>query len=100
LILRGRKEFGSTALNVFRRYAKALQQGNGRLIMAIINEDIYAQLQRTGSLEVFGSENVILQDPLLLGSTKAAYDAGVDALAILIAERDRAAAGPEIEDAL
>ncbi len=58
LILRGRKEFGSTALNVFQRYAEALQKGNGRLILAVVNDKVFAQLERTGSLSVFGSENI------------------------------------------
>ena len=95
LILRGRKEFGSTALNVFKRYAEDLREGNGRLVLAIVNEGIIEQLERTGSFETFGSENVLLQDPLLFASTTAAYEAGADALASLLEERDRAAAGDD-----
>lgn len=76
LFLRGRKELGSTAMGVLHRYALTLQDGNGRLILADVEETVRKQLERTGMLAFFGEENVLHADPKILASARAGLDAG------------------------
>ena len=97
LVLRGRRALGSTALQVFRGYAEALQKGNGRLLLVDVNDAVVEQLERTGLLADFGPENILPQNPLLVASTKDAYDAGAEALASLLEERERAVADDQEE---
>jgi len=74
IILRGRQNLGSTAIEVFERYAETLQQNEGRLFLADVSEPVRDQLQRTGALAVIGEENVIPANEYLIASTQAAYD--------------------------
>jgi SulP family sulfate permease len=64
-ILRGRDDVGSTLITVLDRYARALQAGNGRLLLAEVDEKVHDQLQRTGLLRLLGEENVYLAQPQL-----------------------------------
>jgi SulP family sulfate permease len=57
--MRGRPEIGSTVLEVFRRYAKALAVNENILILAGVDLSLREQLERTGMLEVLGAENII-----------------------------------------
>ena len=75
IILRGRKQLGSTAIGVFERYAQTLQQNGGQLFLADVNDSVRAQLQKTGALSVIGEENIIPANDLLLESTQLAYEA-------------------------
>jgi SulP family sulfate permease len=58
LRLRGRNEVGSTFLRVIDRYAKSIQDNHGKLILVGVSKPVYTQLQKTGLLDVLGSENV------------------------------------------
>jgi SulP family sulfate permease len=58
LRLRGRNEIGSTFLRVIDRYAKSIQANHGKLILVGVSKQVYTQLQKTGLLDVLGSENV------------------------------------------
>jgi SulP family sulfate permease len=58
LRLRGRNEIGSTFLRVMDRYAKSIQANQGKLILVGVSKQVYTQLQKTGLLDVLGSENV------------------------------------------
>jgi SulP family sulfate permease len=58
LRLRGRNEIGSTFLRVIDRYAKSIQANQGKLILVGVSKQVFTQLQKTGLLDVLGSENV------------------------------------------
>jgi SulP family sulfate permease len=76
LILRGRKNVGSTFLNVLKHYHDALRKNGGQLILADVNDAVYEQLRRTGVLEIIGEENILPAQPLFLASLRAASRAG------------------------
>ena len=63
-------ELGSTALRVFQGYAQALQQGNGRLLLADVNDALCEQLERRGLMAAFSPENILLQNPLLVATSQ------------------------------
>lgn len=58
LVLRGRKEVGSTFIGVIDRYAHQLHRRGGRLMLAGVSERVRWQLERTGLLRKLGPENV------------------------------------------
>ena len=93
LILRGRGNVGSTLLNVLKRYDEALQENDGQLILADVNEAVREQLSKTGMLEVFGADNVLPAQPLVLASLQEALAAGQRRLAEL-SHDDEVEAGP------
>lgn len=63
LILRGREEVGSTFLVVLRRYAEALKARDGRLYLAGVSVPLFAQLKRTGLVDVVGEERIMAEQP-------------------------------------
>ncbi len=65
LALRGRDEFGSTLIAILTRYAQAIQANGGRLILTGLDENAYAQLQRTSALKIIGEENIFLAEAQL-----------------------------------
>ena len=83
LSLRGHTELGSTALNVLQTYARTLQEGNGRLILADVQDNVRRQLERTDAMDTFGAENVLPADSRIMGSIDSALAAGQAALAAL-----------------
>lgn len=74
LILRGRPRLGSTAIGVFERYARALQENGGVLYLAAVSESVRAQLEKTGVLDLIGQDHVLPESDLLLSSLRQAYD--------------------------
>lgn len=74
VILRGRLTLGSTAIAVFERYAKAIQENDGRLILAEVSESVQAQLEKTRALEQIGEENVLLAGDLMFTSLRQVYN--------------------------
>ena len=80
LILRGRLQVGSTFLNVVERYADTLNKNGGRLILADVSERIHRQLERTGTLEIIGEDNVIPSNPRMFAATREAWAEGERAL--------------------
>ena len=74
VILRGRIQLGSTSIGVFERYADALKENNGRLILAEVSESVRSQLEKTGAIDVIGAENVLPAGDKMMASLQSAYD--------------------------
>jgi SulP family sulfate permease len=74
LRLRGRNEIGSTFLRVIDRYAKSIQANHGKLILVGVSKQVYTQLQKTGLLDVLGSENVYRATSIIGDSARTALE--------------------------
>lgn len=74
ILLRGRKQIGSTAIGVFERYAAALEENGGRLFLAEVSESVRSQLEKTGAIEVIGADNVLAVGERVMASLQSAYD--------------------------
>jgi SulP family sulfate permease len=75
LRLRGRVDVGSTFLEVLKRYEERMERENGHLLLAGVGDDLFAQLERTGTLDVIGEENVFHAVSTLGDSTARAVGA-------------------------
>lgn len=60
LVLRGKKDVGSTFLEVIVRYANALRQQESKLMLSGIDPRVQQQMERTGIMRVIGRENVYM----------------------------------------
>ncbi len=60
LALRGKKDVGSTFLQVVTRYAKGLQRRNSKLMLVGIAPNVLEQMERTGILRTIGRQNVFM----------------------------------------
>lgn len=60
LLLRGYDQFGSTMIGVLDRYTRMVQDHGGKVILAGISEEVLAQLERTGLLELIGKESIFM----------------------------------------
>jgi SulP family sulfate permease len=58
LVLRDKKDVGSTFLNVVARYAGALRRLESKLMLAGVDPDVVAQMERTGIVRDIGRENL------------------------------------------
>ena len=58
LRLRGRGHVGSSAIDLIRRYAMALQEGGGTLILEGVDHEMRQQLDRTGITELLGEKAI------------------------------------------
>jgi len=74
IILRGRENLGSTAIEVFEKYAETLQRNGGRLFLADVSDPVRSQLEKTDSLAVIGAENVLPPRDELTASLRSAYN--------------------------
>jgi SulP family sulfate permease len=81
LRLRGRKEIGTTLINVLGRYAQQLRAGGGGLILAEVSRNVNQQLLKSGAIEKIGAANVFLAEPRVYASTKQAREAALAKLA-------------------
>jgi len=63
--LRGKGEIGSTFVTVLQRYARALQDHGGKLMLVGVDAVVRDQLAKTGVLALIGEENVFLATPQL-----------------------------------
>jgi SulP family sulfate permease len=81
LLLRGYEDIGSTVNEVLRRYTQALQANHGKLILAGVSPALRSQLQRTGTLDLIGQENIFLATESIGESGNAALRAATDWLA-------------------
>ncbi len=63
--MRGRDEVGSTFLSVVDRYANALQDHGGKLILAGVAPNVMLQLERTGKITKLGKENIFPEEEQL-----------------------------------
>ncbi len=82
LLLRGRKEVGSTFIGVVDRYARQLQRREGRLLLVGVSEHVRWQLEHTRLLKTVGPENVFLATPVVgeaLMQARRAAQAWLDA---------------------
>ena len=73
--LRGRLQVGSTFMGVLERYSLALQANGGKLFLVNVSDPIDRQLQKTGTLQVLGSDSIIHTGGLYLGSLQTALAA-------------------------
>lgn len=65
LVMRGRKEVGSTFLGIIDRYARRLRERGGRLMLVGVSERVLWQLERTRLLRRLGPENVFPATPVI-----------------------------------
>jgi SulP family sulfate permease len=56
--LRGHLEMGSTFITVLRKYVQELKNHDSTLMLVGVNEDIYHQLEKTGTLDIIGEKNI------------------------------------------
>lgn len=62
LRLRGTGEIGSTLLNVLNKYARELQDTDGRLILAGIDPELKERMIKSGQASVIGADNIFERD--------------------------------------
>lgn len=74
VILRGRHNLGSTAIAVFERYARAIQENGGKLFLAEVSDSVRAQLEKTGAIDVIGADNIIPTGDLMFASLQQVYE--------------------------
>ncbi len=60
LALRGKKDVGSTFLQVVMRYARELQRRESKLMLVGIAPNVLTQMERTGILRTIGRQNVFM----------------------------------------
>ena len=58
LRLRGHLEMGSTFVTVLRKYVQELKNHDSTLMLVGVNEEIYNQLKKTGTLNIIGEKNI------------------------------------------
>jgi sulfate permease, SulP family len=58
LVLRDKRNVGSTFLNVVARYAGALRRQKSKLMLAGVDPNVVAQMERTGIVQDIGRENL------------------------------------------
>jgi SulP family sulfate permease len=58
LVLRDKKDVGSTFLNVVARYAEALRRQESKLMLAGVGPRVLEQMDRTGIMRTVGRENL------------------------------------------
>ncbi len=75
LLLRGKLEISSTFMGVLQRYTKALHARGCRLMLVGVEESAYAQLAKTGVLQLIGQENVFRAQPQIGAALNAAIAA-------------------------
>jgi SulP family sulfate permease len=63
LLLRGRKDLGSTFIRVITRYANEVRDQGGRLMLVGLDDHVLRQLRRTGALAIVGAQNVFPSTP-------------------------------------
>lgn len=65
IILRGQPEVGSTFIGVLRRYAATVQANGGRLMLTGVGQRVRYQLEKTGTLDLIGAENLFMEQAQL-----------------------------------
>lgn len=56
--LRGHPEVGSTFLNALTRYAEQLRGQESKLMLAGVESSVVTQMERTGTLQIIGRQNI------------------------------------------
>lgn len=62
LVLRGKKDVGSTFLKVIARYADLLRQQGSKLMLSGVDPHVEEQIERTEIIQHIGRENIFLVD--------------------------------------
>jgi sulfate permease, SulP family len=75
LLLRGKPEISSTFMGVLQRYTRALHARGCRLMLVGVEESAYAQLAKTGVLQLIGQDNVFRSQPQIGAALNAAITA-------------------------
>ena len=75
LLMRGRKDVGSSFIEVLRRYNNRIRANNGKLMLAGVNDLVYDQLARTGVLNELGSGSVFIMTDQLGDALSEAFAA-------------------------
>ena len=70
--LRGRRELGSTFIEVLGRYAQALRERQGKLMLSGVSDLLKEQLERSKCGAIIGSENVFSGRDQLGSATREA----------------------------
>jgi SulP family sulfate permease len=91
LLLRGYEDLGSTVSGVLRRYTQALQDSEGKLMLAGVSPALRDQLVRTGMLDLIGAENIFLATKTIGEAGNAALRAATDWLSKTSPEADEEA---------
>ena len=91
LLLRGYEDVGSTVTGVLHRYTKALQDNEGKLMLAGVSPALRDQLVRTGMLDLIGEENIFLATKTIGEAGNAALRAATDWLSKSSPEADEEA---------
>jgi SulP family sulfate permease len=73
LRLRGRTRVGATLIEVLDSYADDLAEIGGRLYLSGVDEDVVAQLQRAGKLDLNRGVHIVPASPVLGASTAQAW---------------------------
>jgi sulfate permease, SulP family len=73
LRLRGEGDASTTFFDVIEEYAAEVAGAHGLLILADVDPEVRDHMQDAGYLEILGSENVLVAEESLLGSTRKAY---------------------------
>lgn len=73
LMLRGRREVGSTFIGVVDRYSRKLRAQGGKLVLVGVSDRVLYQLFRTGLLKRLGRRNVYRATPVVGRALQAAY---------------------------
>jgi sulfate permease, SulP family len=91
LLLRGYEDVGSTVTGVLHRYTQALQNHEGKLILAGVSPALRDQLARTGMLGLIGEENIFLATKTIGEAGNAALRAATEWLSKTSPEADQEA---------
>jgi SulP family sulfate permease len=75
LRLRGVQRAGSTLVTVIEQYARMLQRGGAILMLAEVSLPLHAQLVKTGTVEICGSERVFKDEADVFAATRRALQA-------------------------
>lgn len=77
-LLRGYDEFGSTMIGVLDRYIRTVQDHGGKVILAGLSEGVLSQLERTGLLELIGTDNIFMAQTEFGIAANQAYESAQD----------------------
>jgi SulP family sulfate permease len=73
--MRGKKDIGSTFLQVVARYARRLQRRKSKLMLVGIAPSVLDQMERTGILRIIGRENIFMATEVVGQALLQAVDA-------------------------
>ncbi|MDP2030435.1 MAG: SulP family inorganic anion transporter [Thiobacillus sp.] len=75
LRLRGVQRAGSTLVTVIEQYARTLRRGGATLMLAEVSPSLYAQLVKTGTIEMCGFDHVFVEEDDVFAATRRALQA-------------------------